>query len=483
MISLVVHGHFYQPPREDPWTGEVPEQPSDAPAHDWNERITDECYRPITKVDVGGQVVNALEHLSYNVGPTLLSWLADHHPDVYERFIDADRRTGRAVAQGYGHAVLPLCNDRDLRTQVRWGVADFRHRFGRAPEGMWLPETAVSERVLAVLAEEGVQFTILAPSQLRAVRPLEGENDWEELSGEHGEPIGTYVTDRPYRWCHPARPDLSVDLVIYDGDLAQTLAFGQPTSAELLDSVVAQGGEAGGLVGVATDGETFGHHKPGADRTIAHALVVEAPARGVAVPRLVDLIEERPATHQAVVRTSAWSCAHGVGRWLTDCGCHTGGSPGWTQAWREPLRHALDRYRDWSVEVMSRRGGDLFADPWLARDAYGEVVVGARSFDDFVEQHVIGEGGASEASLLLEAQRFALLMYTSCGWFFNDLAGIETVQVLQYAARSMDLHRDLGEEPPVDAFLDELGRARSNDPKAGDGRQVWAERVDGTRPA
>ncbi len=486
-VALVVHGHFYQPPREDPWTGTVPEEPSAAPAHDWNERITDECYRPITEIEVadpegGTRTTNVLEHLSYNVGPTLLSWLAEHHADVYERFIEADRRTGRAIAQAYGHAILPLCNDRDLRTQVRWGVADFRHRFGRAPEGMWLPETAVSERVLAVLAEEGIRFTILAPTQLRAVRPLDGEDGWEDLAGEHGEVLGTVGIDRSYRWCHPARPDLAVDLVVYDGDLAQSLAFGDPSGEQLVGAAIEQAGDDGGLVAAATDGETFGHHRPGAERTLAHALLVDAPARGVAVPRLVDVLEERPATHQAVVRTSAWSCAHGVGRWLTDCGCHTGGAPGWTQTWRDPLRHALDRYRDWAEEVMSRRGGDLFADPWLARDAYGEVVVGARSFEDFAEQHVVAEGWADVARTLLEAQRYALLMYTSCGWFFNDLAGIETVQILRYAARSMDLHRELGEDPPVGPFLDELARARSNDPAAGDGRQVWIERVDGARP-
>jgi alpha-amylase/alpha-mannosidase (GH57 family) len=481
-VALVVHGHFYQPPREDPWTGEVPEQPSAAPYHDWNERITAECYGPITQADVEGQVVNVLERMSFNVGPTLLSWLEIHHRDVYDRFVEADRRTGRALAQAYGHAILPLCNDRDLRTQVRWGVADFRHRFGRVPQGMWLPETAVSERVLAVLAEEGIQLTILAPTQLRAVRPLEGDEGWEDLAGERGEVLRAVGVDRPLRWCHPVRPDLAVDLVVYDGDLAQALAFGSPSSAELVDVAVAHAGDDGGMVAVATDGETFGHHKPGADKMLAHALWVEAPAREVATPRLAVLVEERPPTHQAVVRTSAWSCAHGVGRWMTDCGCHTGGAAGWTQDWREPLRHALDQYRDWGVAVMSRRGGDLFVDPWLARDAYGEVVVGARPFDDFAAQHVVEGGSADEARTLLEAQRFALLMYTSCGWFFNDLAGIETVQILQYAARSMDLHRELGEEPPVEAFLDELARARSNDPAEGDGRQVWIERVDGARP-
>ena len=475
-VSLVIHGHFYQPPREDPWTGEVPEQPSAAPFHDWNERITSECYGPVTEIGL-------LDHLSWNLGPTLLSWLDEHHPEVYARVVEADQRAGRGIAQGYGHAILPLCDDHDLRTQVRWGIADFRHRFGRQPEGFWMPETAVSERVLAVMAEEDVRFTIVAPTQLRAVRPLEGDAGWLDVAGTQGEPVETFGLDRSYRWCHPARPDLSLDLVVYDGELSQRLAFGTPSSEELVGWAIDHAEDDGGLVAAATDGETFGHHKPGAERTVAQALTVDAPAKGVAVPRLIDLLEQRPATHQAVVRTSAWSCAHGVGRWMSDCGCHTGGEAGWTQDWRAPLRNALDHLRDWASTVMDHRGVELLGDPWLARDAYGDVLVGARSYEDFAAQFVVADGGADAARTLLEAQRFGMLMYTSCGWFFNDLAGIETVQILRYAARSMDLYRELGEEPPIDAFLADLGRARSNDPKAGDGRRIWAEQVDASRPS
>jgi alpha-amylase/alpha-mannosidase (GH57 family) len=463
----------------------VPEQPDAAPFHDWNERITAECYGPSTGVKVTDddghiETVNVFEHLSFNVGPTLLSWLEEHHGEVYQRIIDADRVAGRAIAQAYGHAILPLCDDRDLRTQVRWGVTDFRHRFGRAPEGMWLPETAVSERVLAVLAEEGVRFTILAPSQLRSIRPLDHPEGWHDVINEIGEVREGIAIDRPYRWQHPAREDLSLSLVVYDGSLAHTLAFSEPSSETIVSTAIVHGVERGGMVAAATDGETFGHHHRGAEQVLATALVLEAPRRGVRVPRLADLIEERPPTHQARVRTSAWSCAHGVGRWGNDCGCHTGGHEGWTQAWRAPLRHALDILRDWGAGVMTRRGPHLLHDPWLARDAYAGVVVGARTWDDFAAEHVVGDHDVARS--LLEAQRFSLLMYTSCGWFFNDLAGIETVQILRYAARAMDLYRELGEAPPVDAFLDELGRAVSNDPTAGDGRRIWAERVDGARP-
>jgi alpha-amylase/alpha-mannosidase (GH57 family) len=280
--ALVVHGHFYQPPREDPWTGRVPEQPGAAPFHDWNERITAECYRP-------NAALGAFERLSFNVGPTLLLWLQAHHHDVYQRILDADRATGRAIAQAYGHAILPLCNERDVRTHVRWGILDFTTRFGRHPDGMWLPETAVSDFVLRVLAEEDIRFTILAPGQIDA---------------EDAPRSGLY------RWRDPDDPGRSVDLVVYDGSLSHLLAFEVPSSRQIVNAAL----DIGGLVVAATDGETFGHHHDGADEVLARALSVAEPAYGVRLPRLVDLLDESPPEVDVRVRTSAWSCATGVPR-------------------------------------------------------------------------------------------------------------------------------------------------------------------------
>ena len=472
-VTLVVHGHFYQPPRENPWTEEVAREPSAAPAHDWNERITAECYRPngaARVVDERNRILALVDNyrlLSFNVGPTLTSWLSVHAPDVLERIV-ADGAAG--LAQAYGHIILPLATERDVRTQVRWGLADVRHRFGRQARGMWLPECAVSEAVLAVLAEEGVEFTILAPSQIAAVRRLDGDGTWQEVAGA---PDG----HRPFRWQHPTRRALGLDLLVYDGGLSNDVAFGlgRMASSDLIGRAAAAGD---GLVVVATDGETFGHHHRWGERSIAYALAVEARRQGVTASNLSEPLTVRPIS-QARVRTSAWSCAHGVGRWQENCGCSTGGQPGDGQQWRAPLRAGLDLVRDALYEVVERRGPGLLTDPWAARDAYVEVLLGATSRQDFAAEHVVGD--EADAFCLLEALRSGMAMYTSCGWFFHDLAGLETVQVLRYAARVLDLLGELGERPPTGELLRMLGTARSNRPEEGDGAQVWRTHVEPAR--
>ncbi|MGH9000300.1 MAG: DUF3536 domain-containing protein, partial [Acidimicrobiia bacterium] len=492
--TFVVHAHFYQPPRENPWTEEVPRELSAAPFHDWNTRISAECYRPnafARIVDGEGRVldiVNNYQRLSFNAGPTLMSWLERHRPVVYERIREA-AAGGGAIAQAWNHMILPLASERDARTQVRWGLADFRHRFGTEAQGMWLPETAVNDATLAVLAEEGVGFTVLAPTQARAVRPLAGvfssgpaavlNQEWQAQTP------GGIDTRLPYRWCHPQRPRLGVDVVFYDGPLSHDLAFSSLSSEALAERAAAAGGRRGGLVAVALDGETFGHHHKWMDRALAYALTTEGPRRGLQVSNLASWLAVNRPTREVAVWESAWSCAHGVGRWVTDCGCATGGPPGCDQRWRTPLRAALDLLRDFGVEAFCRRGEALFhGDPWAVRDAYVEVLLGAVDRCEFARRHIRGD--ATEAFTLLEAQRNAMLMYTSCGWFFHDLAGLETVQVLRYAARSAELLEEAGEVVPRDAFGDVLGRARSH--AHGDGRRVWSDlvlpaRVDAPRVA
>jgi alpha-amylase/alpha-mannosidase (GH57 family) len=485
--SLVIHAHFYQPPRENPWTEEVAREPSAAPFHDWNARISAESYRPNAYArifDSDGRVlaiVNNYEELSFNIGPTLMSWLERHQPDVYGRIREAETGGG-AIAQAWNHMILPLANERDIRTQIRWGLADYRHRFGREPRGMWLPETAVNTFVLSILAEEGVGFTILAPGQMAAIRPLAGRSSrslaavpnkaWTPIDGDH--PIDTRVA---YRFVHPRRKTLGVDLVVYHGGLSHALAFEAVSSETLVDRAAAAAGRRGGLVAIALDGETFGHHHKWADRALAYALTAEAPRRGLEVTNLAAWLERNPPLYEAQVRESAWSCAHGVGRWSADCGCSTGGPAGANQRWRAPLRAALDGLRNTGIAVFERRGPALFrgGDPWAARDAYVEVLVGATSRQEFAARWIEPRADPVLAFTLLEAQRNAMLMYTSCGWFFYDLAGLETVQVLRYAARVCDLLVEAGEPSPEPALLGALREAHSFD--QGDGRRIWGAQV------
>ena len=473
--TLVVHAHFYQPPRENPWTEELTREPSATPYHDWNARIDAECYRPngaARVFDDAGRVVdivNNYANLSFDVGPTLMSWLERHDPETYRRILDADAAGHGAMAQAWGHIILPLASDRDVRTQVRWGLADFEHRFGRPAEGMWLPETAVDDRVLAVLAEEGVGFTVLAPGQATRARPLgAGPSAWVSVED------GAVDTSETYRWLHPDGSGRGVDIVFYDGGLSHALAFeiGGLSSQSFLDRVTAR---SEGLVAVAADGETFGHHQRWGERLIAHALDVEARRRGVTVTSVAAHLRSTVPTHQVEVKLSSWSCAHGVGRWTEDCGCSTGGQAGWQQGWRGPLRDALDLLRDRLVEVVERRGPEVLRDPWAARDAYLPVILGRVPREEFAAAHVVGDPVV--AFTLLEAQRHAMAMYTSCGWFFNDLAGLETVQVLRYAARVADLLVELGEDPAEQAFLEVLDRAESNVVEEGTGRDVWDNHV------
>lgn len=481
--GITVHAHFYQPPREDPWTGEVPEQPSAAPAHDWNERVHAESYRPnaFARIPSGddGRVVNNYERMSFNVGPTLLQWMQATDPETYERIVEADRSSiarlghGNAIAQAFHHTILPLSPLRDVRTQVRWGVADFEHRFGRFPEAMWLPETAANDDTLEALIEAGLRYTILAPNQAGYIRDEEGT--WIPV-----QEIGLDTTI-PYRYQHRDGSGRSLALFFYDGAISRAIAFERAgESGEGFVDLFDERSSDDRLVHAATDGETYGHHHTFSELGLAYALFVEAEARGLEVTNYATFLDDHPAETEVRLipgEGTSWSCAHGVGRWKEDCGCSTGGEEGWNQAWRGPLRRALEMVRDAADEVFERLGSGLFADPWAARDAYVEVVIGKTEMDAFLSTIAAGPLGGEEARRaqeLLELQRNSMSMFTSCGWFFNDIGGIETVQVLAYAARTLDLLESLGQPGPRDAFLALLARAQSNDPAIGTGAEVFS---------
>ena len=490
--ALIIHGHFYQPPRENPWTNIVDREPSAAPYHDWNHRIHRECYRPngwARIFDDDGRVadiVNNYAHLSFNFGPTLLSWLERHHPRSYRRILDADRDSvqrrgfGNAIAQGYNHAILPLCNDRDLRTQVRWGLAEFRHRFRREPESLWMPETACDDRTLGVLIDEGLRYAILAPGQAAAV---EVDGMWRDVSD------GSIDPRRPYRYEHPDGSGRHIALFFYDGAISRSIAFegALASSQALVDRFVRAAGGGGTLVHVVTDGETYGHHFRYGDRCVAHALTTEAPRRGFHVTNYAGYLDRHPPTQRVKIgrgedgKGTSWSCAHGVGRWFRDCGCHTGGQPGWNQAWRGPLREALEELRDRAAVVYEDQMGELANDPWAVRDAYIDLLVDrTKDRAAFFERHAgraIDGAARCRALRLLESQRSSMLMFTSCGWFFSELSGIETVQVMRYAGRLIDQLRELGAEDAEPLFLEGLAHAESNLKSKGTGADIYRAEV------
>jgi alpha-amylase/alpha-mannosidase (GH57 family) len=492
-VALVVHGHFYQPPRENPWTELVDPEPGARPFNDWNERVHAECYRPNAHARISDQygrverIVNNYSNLSFNFGPTLLAWLQRLFPDTYARVLEADRASarrlrghGNAVAQGFHHAILPLCNDRDRRTQIRWGLADFRLRFRREPESLWLPETACDEATLDALIEEGLKYVILSPSQAGGVRPLGSPADWRDVSG------GGVDTTIPYSYQHSDKSGRSLAVFFYDSQIARAVAFESLlASSQSLVSACARAAERGGaqLINVATDGESYGHHFRFGDRSIAYALEEEAARRGLRVTNYGEFLEENePAFEVRLMpdpegRGTAWSCPHGLGRWTRDCGCHASAPEGWNQSWRAPLREALDFLRDRTAQQFEDAGGDLFTDPWAARDAYVELLVDrTASREEFFRSRAarpLSRDDEVRALTLLEAQRMSLAMYASCGWFFNDISGIETLQTLRHAARAVELSSEAGLEPPLGGFVERLAEARSNLSDKGNGADIF----------
>ncbi|MBA4027746.1 MAG: glycoside hydrolase, partial [Planctomyces sp.] len=485
---VCIHGHFYQPPRENAWLEEIEQQVTAYPFHDWNERITHECYGPNAEarvLDGAGRlrrVCSNYARISYNFGPTLLSWMERAAPRVHGAIVAADRASaarfgghGSAMAQGYNHIIMPLASERDRRTQTRWGVADFVHRFGRRPEGMWLPECAADVPTLETLAAEGIAFTVMAPGQCAATRPL-GQWRWDECGPGGPDPR------RAYRVALPSGRSIAV--FFYDGPIAQAVAFerllddGRRLAGRLLGAFGQGDGPGAQLVHIATDGESYGHHHRFGEMALASALDRIEADPGVRLTNYAEFLARQGTAAEALVREpSAWSCAHGVGRWCGACGCGTGENPGWSQAWRGPLRDALDWLRDELAGAFEAGSAGLLRDPWAARDGYVAVLLrpGARSRAGFLAEHAarpLSDAEARRAMELLESQRQAMLMFTSCAWFFDELSGIETVQVLQYAARAMELVESATGLGLGDGFATRLALAQSNAPERGTGADV-----------
>ncbi len=503
---VIIHGHFYQPPRENPWTGRIDRQESAAPYHDWNERICLECYLPNARsrrLDGFGRVlklVNNYESISFNFGPTLLSWIEEKYPDLHSQIVDADRASaarnnghGNAIAQVYNHVIMPLAGRRDQKTQILWGVHDFERRFGRRPEGIWLAETAINEPTLELLMDHGFRFLILSPFQADRLRPIGGEAGWKN-AGDGRIPCGM-----PYR-CFGARHkgkrrrDRFIDIFFYDAPLSTDVSFNHLLSSgdKLADSLDAGFARCGGdLVTVATDGEIYGHHEPFGDMALAYLIDKAADAHGFTLTNFGAYLDSHEPVFEVQIKQgekgegTAWSCSHGVGRWKEDCGCSTGAAAGWNQKWRDPLRRGLDSLRDGLAVVFESEAGRLLVDPWKTRDEYIAVAgnrpsagtsARVRERASFIRDRAsrpLSDEELSTAASLLESQRNALLMYTSCGWFFSDISGIETVKLMEYAARAVELAGSVDVGWLETSFLGTLDEARSNIPAQGTGKTLY----------
>ncbi len=498
---ICVHGHFYQPPRENAWLEAIEVQDSAAPYHDWNQRINHECYaangssRILNDQNKIVRIVNNYSRISFNFGPTLLAWMEKCAPISYQSVLDADRLSrerfgghGSAIAQVYNHVILPLAEAADRITQIRWGIADFEYRFGRRPEGMWLAETAVDLETLDLLAQHGIRFTILAPHQCARVRAISSEEDpeaqaWQETPDAKVDPTQPYLVR--------TGEGRSIAVFFYDGPISRAIAFegllnnGRNMATRLLRGH-RENGRRGQLVHIATDGESYGHHHRHGDMALAYALQWIEENSDARLTNYGQFLEEFPPTQEAeIYDNTSWSCSHGVDRWRADCGCGTGSNPGWHQKWRAPLRAALDWLRDTVRPLWAMEAAKYLNDGDAARDAYIQVMLhrDRKSQQAFFDAYAVGAPdaeGRTKILKLMEVERHMQLMYTSCGWFFDDLAGIETVQIISYAGRVLQLAGELfgsaGTRIETD-FLEHLARAHGNRPGNTNGADLYRKTV------
>lgn len=498
-FHLCLHAHFYQPPRENPWLEAIEIQTSAAPYHDWNEKIYTECYLPNARARVlDGKnfitgIANNYEKISFNFGPTLLSWLEKFHLETYLKILEADRLSvekhnghGNAIAQVYNHVIMPLASRRDKVTQVFWGIEDFRRRFGRMPEAMWLAETACNDETLEVLAEAGLKYCILEPNQAEAVRALEKNGGWNDVSSGNIDPR------RPYRYFLKNNSGKFIDLFFYDGPISKAMGFEDllfeaKRFMDRIEGAIVRDRRAQ-LIHMATDGETYGHHKAFGERVVAYLTHVEAPKRSFYLTNYGEFLELCPPREEVLLKAgeggegTSWSCPHGVKRWKEHCGCRGGGHESWNQHWRKNLRHAFDWLNEELAAIFEAEGGRYLKDVWAARNDYILIILdrSEKTRMEFFDKHALRPLTQEEKVIclkLLESQHHAMLMYTSCGWFFTEISGIETVQVIEYAARALQLAEESSGKALENEFLNRLSHAKSNLPEWGDGKKIYEKLI------
>lgn len=505
LFCLCIHGHFYQPPRDNPFLEIIEIQKSAAPYHDWNERITRECYGPNTRARLHGdkglitRLINNYSYMSFDFGPTLLSWLEDAYPWIYSQILAADKEGqkryhghGNAIAHVYNHIIMPLASLRDKLTQIRWGMADFRHRFGREAEGMWLAETAVDMETLELMADEGIKFTILSPDQALAVRPIntgrgsssdiftkdpvQRAGGWIDVKGGRIDP------SRPYRVNLNKKASKYIDVFFYDGPLSRAIAYEQVlASGEALmgriKGILEHHKEGPRILSIATDGESYGHHFKFGEMALSWLFDRVEREGQIKLVNFGYFLELSPPQQEVrIIDKSSWSCAHGVERWRSDCGCNVGGKKDWNQKWRTPLRKGLDWLSQELSIIFEKRAGRLLKNPWDARNDYISTLLDDSKTASFLVRHSVrplNQDEKTETLCLLESQRMALYMFTSCGWFFDDISGIESIQILMYAARAIELVRRTSPNDLEKRLQDFLAHAESNDPAYKNGSKIY----------
>lgn len=494
-LFFCLHGHFYQPPRENPWTNEIEPEDSAAPYENWNERIYNECYKPNTEavvVDDKGEVVktvNNFEYINFNFGPTLFEWIRLKHPDTFYKILKADELScdkyggkGNAIAQVYNHIIMPLATDRDKVTQIRWGRKYFEHFFKRETEGIWLSETAVNYSTIEILIDEGIKFIILDPSQASKCRKI-GETEWIDVSN------GSVNTKMPYRCFSQKNPEKFINIFFYDASLSKGVSFGDLAYSsesfyQAINSASYHGLDIPQLINISVDGETFGHHKKFTERTLAYLFTELLPKKNYQIINYSKFLELFPPTFEVELKAgindegTSWSCAHGVERWKSDCGCVTGGMQGWNQKWRTPLREALNSLRDKLSVIYEQEGRKYLKNVWDARNDYIEIMIDNTKDkkDIFFNKHQLKNLTTDEIQkcmLLLEMQKYSLFMFTSCGWFFADIGGLESRKILEYAKRAIELGEFISGIDLQSEFLEKLQAAKSNIPEIKNAKEIF----------
>ncbi len=489
---LIIHGHFYQPPREHPWTEKIPEQPTAKPFHNWNDRIHKECYEantnsPYLKGD--GTVLkrfNNYEYISFNFGPTLLNWMKTYHPKDFAAIIQGDKNSikrtghGNAIAQAYNHTILPLATKQDKECQILWGIEHFTNTFGRAPESMWLPETAINEETIDLLLESGISYVILSPWQAKSYIQEDGTSIL--LNG------GAIPSFEPYEI---EGSKGSISAMFYHPDLASEISFGGILhSADVLyQRILSIGKNQQGVVHTATDGEIYGHHFRLGNMCLSALIEKIEHSDHLEMTNYGAYLAKNKPTKKAILlpgedeRGTSWSCAHGVSRWYKDCGCSTGGQDGWNQEWRAPLRKSFDILSSRMEEIQKQEIPKITDTPiHKIIKEYGRVLTG-----EFTPRNFCIHLGVTDPSqqftlcTLLDGELHRMYAYTSCGWFFAELTDITSVQNIRHALRAIHLYQPFTEKDLIAELKSNLAEAKSNLPNGASGDAIVDELLEEIR--